>query len=491
MDQTDDFFICRIDQMIDLRHPLCVLASHIHWQEIEASLAHRLARQVRSGKKLNDVDLFGDTPILAGRATAAGRPRLPFRLMVALLYLKHAYNESDEGFCERWGESPVWQYFSGSAYFEHRFPCDPTQIGKFRPLLGEEGVEELLAKTVSAALNLKLIAKKALNQVIVDSTVQQKAIAHPTDSRLLETARSKLVEIAKASGIELKQTYAKEGRTLSYKAGRYAHAKQYKRMKQAIKRQSTIVGRLARHIERQIDPLITAIKAAFQEPLSKALQIAKQSQQRKGIQGKPKLYSWHAPEVSCINKGKAKTPYQFGCKVGIAATLKGNLILGARSFPGNPFDGHTLNEQLEQVNILLQDTGIKPSKAFVDLGYRGVDSDNPGVSIIHRGKNKRITQRERHLLRRRQAIEPIIGHLKQDHRMDLCHLKGSEGDAIHAILCAAGYNIKWLLRMIKKKGIRLFLRPNLFGLLLNRCRESLSSSRENSLHQSQMRFASV
>jgi len=173
-------------------------------------------------------------------------------------------------------------------------------------------------------------------------------------------------------------------------------------------------------------------------------------------------YAWHAPEVSCISKGKARRPYEFGVKVGIASTFTGNLIVGARAFHRNPYDGHTLGSQLEQAGILMQDCAVQPDKVFVDLGYRGVDAENPGVRIIHRGKPKRLTEQERRQLKRRQAIEPIIGHLKIDHRMERCHLKGEQGDRLHAVLCAAGYNIKWLLRMIAKKGVpflwRLFLR---------------------------------
>lgn len=180
------------------------------------------------------------------------------------------------------------------------------------------------------------------------------------------------------------------------------------------------------------------------------------------MDGQRKLYAWHALEVDCISKGKARTPYEFGVKVGIASTLKHNLIVGARAFHGNPYDGHTLNEQLEQATILMQDSKVKPATAFVDLGYRGVDAENPDVHIVHRGKAKRISQQDRMQLKRRQAIEPIIGHLKSDHRMDRCHLKGKTGDRLHAVLCAAGYNIRWLLRMIAKKGIaflqRLYLR---------------------------------
>lgn len=454
---TDDFFRSRIDHMIDLRHPLAVLASRMPWQEIEARVAQVFARKGRAGVAMPDLDLFGEQVQRAPVSSNAGRPRVPLRIMIALLYLKHAFNESDEGVVERWGETPTWQFFSGQAYFEHRPPCDASTLVKFRQLLGEEGVEELLAQTINVAVQLKLIKPQELARVIVDSTVQHKAIAHPTDSRLLETARVKLVEAAKDAGIELKQTFAKEGRHLSRKAGRYAHARQFKRMRRAIKRQSTIVGRLQREIERKASAVGAAVRQALDDALNKAQRIVVQSGQRKAADGRPKLYSWHAPEVDCISKGKAKTPYEFGVKVGIASTLRGNLIVGARAFHGNPYDGHTLSEQLEQAAILMQDSRITPTTAFVDLGYRGVDADNPEVHIVHRGKAKRISEQDRSLLKRRQAIEPIIGHLKADHRMGRCHLKGETGDRLHAVLCAAGYNIRWLLRQIARKGVT-FLR---------------------------------
>lgn len=462
---TDDFFRSRIDQMIDLRHPLAVLASRMPWQQIEASVSHLFVRKARAGVTMPDLDLFGEAPAVVGRKSNAGRPRVPLRIMISLLYLKHAFNESDEGVVQRWRDTPRWQYFSGLAYYEDRLPCDATTLVKFRQLLGEEGVEELLAQTINVAVELQLIQRQALKQVIVDSTVQHKAIAHPTDSKLLETARVKLVEAAKEAGIPLKQTYAKEGKALSRKAGRYAHARQFRRMRRTLKRQRTVVGRLLRDIERKfagLSGVAAAVKDSLQTTLTRAAQIVMQSASKKAKDGAPKLYSFHAPEVSCINKGKSKQPYEFGVKVGIASTVRGNLIVGARAFHGNPYDGHTLNEQLEQASILMQDTGVKPTTAIVDLGYRGVDADNPDVHIVHRGKTRRITPEQRELLKRRQAIEPIIGHLKQDHRMDRCHLKGETGDRLHAVLCAAGYNIKWLLRMIVKKGItflsQLFLR---------------------------------
>ncbi len=454
MTQIDDFFRSRLDQMIDLRKPLAVLATHMPWQELEASVAHRFARQVRTGKQVEDIDLFGPAVSMVGAGHSnAGRPRLPMRLMISLLYLKHAFNESDEGVCERWSDAPTWQYFSGQEYFENRLPCDPSAISRFRGLLGEEGVEELLVQTLVVAINLGLIERTALQTVIVDSTVQSKAVAHPTDSRLLEVARRQIADAAKAHGICLKQSYAKEGRELARKAGRYAHAKQYRRMHKAIKRQRTILGRLARDIECSKTVLAQSVQDALDPLLARAHRIAAQSRRGAKPKGRDKIYGWHAEEVECISKGKARSPYEFGVKVGIATTLRGNLIVGARSFPGNPYDGHTLAEQLEQSRILMEAVGVSPRTVYTDLGYRGVDGEIPEYSLKHRGKLKRLTDQERQLLKRRQAVEPVIGHLKSDHGMNRCYLKGRAGDAIHAVLCAAGFNIKWLLRMIARKGI--------------------------------------
>ena len=469
---TDDFFRARIDQMIDLRHPLAVLASRMPWQEIEARVAHLFVRKAHAGVAMPDLDMFGEKPQRQASRSNAGRPRVPLRIMISLLYLKHAFNESDEGVVSRWADTPRWQFFSGQSYYEDRLPCDATTLVKFRKLLDEEGVEELLAQTINVAVELKLIKPQELSRVIVDSTVQEKAIAHPTDSRLLETARIKLVAAAKDAGISLKQTFAKEGEQLCRQAGRYAHARQFKRMRRAIKRQRTIVGRLAREVDRKANVLGQAVRAALDEVVNKAQRIAAQSTQRKGVKGQPKLYAWHAPEVSCISKGKARRPYEFGVKVGIASTFKGNLIVGARAFHGNPYDGHTLNEQLEQATILMQDCAMQaPGTVFVDLGYRGVDADNPDVRVVHRGKPTRLTAQERRQLKRRQAIEPVIGHLKADHRMDRCHLKGEIGDRLHAVLCAAGYNLKWLLRMIAKKGV-----PFLHALFLRLKKGSLQDA---------------
>ena len=461
---TDDFFRARLDQMIDLRHPLAVLANRMPWAQIEAALSPAFARKNRSGQVAADSDLFGTSLQIAGAGlSAAGRPRLPIRLMAALLYLKHAFNLSDEELVVRWSENVVWQYFSGQDYYTPELPCDATQIGRFRTAIGEAGVEELLKATIDTAVQSKAVRPAEFERIIVDTTVQEKAIAHPVDSRLLDIARAKVVQAARRAGIALKQTFSKEGKALRRKAGGYAHAKQFKRLRRTVKRQRTILGIVLREVQRKL-PSATSLCRAALSRLNTLLERAERirTQQPKD---KNKLYALHAPEAECIGKGKARKPYEFGVKASIALTHKSGLIVGARTFPGNPYDGHILAAQLEQTGILLEDVGRTPKEVVVDLGYRGVDHDNPDVEIIHRGKYKSLTAQQRRWLKRRQAVEPAIGHLKSDHRMDRCWLQGQLGDALHAVLCATGYNLRWLLRAMVRLGLKaIYLRQFLLAL---------------------------
>lgn len=413
---ADDLFRARLTSLIDLRHPLAQLAGRMPWAALEDALSMTLP----------------PAPV------AGGRPALPVRLMAGLLYLKHAHDLSDEETCRRWLENPYWQFFTGEVFFQTTLPCDPSSLVRWRQRLGEAGLEELLAQTIAAARSMKAITPGDLDRVIVDSTVQEKAVAYPTDSRLLEVGRKKLVMLAKRHGIPLRQSYEREGPKLSRRAGGYAHAKQFKRMKRVLRRQRTLLGRVIRDIGRKLEGANEAAREALSVWLERAQRLYTQRPKDKG-----KLYALHAPEVECIGKGKARQPYEFGVKVGLAMTARKGLIVGARSFPGTPYDGDTLAEQLEQAEILM---GHKPKVAIVDLGYRGREVE--GVEILHRGKSKRLTRRQWAWVKRRQAIEPIIGHVKDDCGMRRCRLKGAQGDALHAIACAAGYNLRWLLRWI-------------------------------------------
>ncbi|WP_080415612.1 IS5 family transposase, partial [Burkholderia ubonensis] len=448
---TDDFFRSRLDSMIDLRHPLAVLATRMPWAQLEATMAPLFAHRNREGVAAEVIDLFGATAQLAGAGvSAAGRPRLPIRRMLGLLYLKHAFNESDESVCERWAENVYFQYFCGEEYFQPRLPCDPTNLGRFRQVLGEAGVEELLATTIAAAANMKMVEPAEFEAVIVDTTVQEKAVAFPTDSRLLEVARAKLVKLAQRAGLTLKQTYEREGKILRRRAGGYAHAKQYKRLRKVLKRQRTVLGRLLRDIERKMAAATEVHQATLKVWLERAWRICRQQKKDKN-----KLYALHAPEVECISKGKARQPYEFGVKTSLAITEKSGLIVGARTFTGNPYDGHTLAAQLEQTRILLEAVpgDPQPKTVLADLGYRGVDAELGSVKLIHRGKYKTLCEKQRKWLKRRQAVEPIIGHVKPDHGLRRCWLKGATGDALHAVLCATGFNLRWLLRAIARLGI--------------------------------------
>ena len=273
------------------------------------------------------------------------------------------------------------------------------------------------------------------------------------DSRLLEIARHKVVSAAKRAGIQLKQTFAKEGKELRRRAGGYAHAKQFRRLKKVVKRQRTILGIVMREVRRKSEgPDFAPDHPKAASDLMMWLERAERirTQQRND---KNKLYALHAPEVECIGKGKARKPYEFGVKSAVVVSHKHGLMLGARTFPGNPYDGHVLSAVLEQATNLTQDMSVTIRQVVADLGFRGVDADNPDKQIIHRGKYKSLSPQQKGWLRRRQAVEPAIGHLKSDHRMDRCWLQGALGDALHSISCAAGYNLRWLLRAIARLGL--------------------------------------
>ena len=335
--QPVDFFRSRIDAMINLSDPLAVLSTRLPWSQIEAAIAAKFEHQNRSGQILKAEDMFGTSELVVGGGRSnAGRPKLPIRLMVSLLYLKNSFNLSDEELVVRWSENILWQYFSGMDYFEHRLPCDATQIGRFRKALGEDGLELLLKATIDTAVAIEAVKPQDLERVIVDTTVQEKAIAHPVDSRLLEIARHKVVSAAKRAGIQLKQTFAKEGKALRWKAGGYAHAKQFRRLQRVLKRQRTILGIVIREVQRKM----AAVGFATDNPkahsdLNLWLQRAERIRtQKRG--DKNKLYALHAPEVECIGKGKARKPYEFGVKSAVVVSHEHGLMLGARTFPGNP-----------------------------------------------------------------------------------------------------------------------------------------------------------
>jgi len=324
---------------------------------------------------------------------------------------------------------------SGERYFQHELPCDPSSLVRWRQRIGEAGGEWLLAHAIEAARKSGVIKRQSLDNVVLDTTVQPKAIAHPTDSRLLNRAREQLVSAAQDAGIELRQSYARVGKAAEHQAGRYAHAKQYRRMQREIRKLRTWLGRVIRDVQRKAQAVGDELKAK--------LDVATRLHaQKRG--DKNKLYALHAPEAECIAKGKARTPYEFGVKVSVAVTAKEGLVVGMRSMPGNPYDGHTVGSQLEQIGI---HTGQTPKIVLADRGYRGVEPpESMRLLISH---TRRLPKRLKQLLKRRQVVEPMIGHMKSDGLLAKNWLKGANGDALHAILCGAAHNLRMILAHLR------------------------------------------
>lgn len=403
-----ELFQAHFSQILNREHPLVRLADKIDWPRFEAAFADSYCEEL-------------------------GAPGKAIRLMVGLQYLKFAFDESDESVVDRWVENPYWQYFCGFTHMQHEVPIDPSSMSRWRKRVGAERLELLLKETIDLAVREKQVRSKDLEQVTVDTTVQEKNITYPTDSKLLYTAIRKLVEAAKERGIQLRQSYIRVGKQAAVKVGRYAHAKQFKRMRRKLRKLRTYVGRLTRDIRRKAGQIGDELAAV----LEKAERILNQQPH-----DSKKLYSWHEPEVQCISKGKARQRYEFGQKVALATTNRSNWIVAARMLENNPYDGHTLTETLEATEAI---TGASVSDAYVDKGYRGHGCNRPTRVHIAGASSKNISRSERKRRRRRSAIEPKIGHLKSDHRVRRCFLSGLEGDAINITLAAAAANLRKLL----------------------------------------------
>jgi len=407
-----ELFGAHFSELLNPEHPLYVLAERIDWSQFEAGIQDRYAAEL-------------------------GRPGVNTRLMAGLMYLKHTFNESDESVLARWVENPYWQFFCGYEYMQHELPIDPSMMSKWRKRVGVIRLEKLLAATIHTALEMKALRPQELQRVNVDTTVQEKAIAFPTDARLYQKMRKALVRRAKRLKIPLRQSYRFVGKQLLFKQHRYAHAKQMKRAARATRKLKTILGRLVRDIERKSGKIADE---ALHELLALAHRLLEQQRDSKN-----KLYSVHAPEVECIAKGKAHKRYEFGCKASIATTSKNNWIVGAEALHGNPYDGHTLAGALEQIERLTSKT---PSDVVVDKGYQGHGYEGEATVHVVRTIPKRATRTVRKMLKRRAAVEPTIGHLKSDNRLCRNHLTGKAGDRINVLLAAAGYNLRKLLRWI-------------------------------------------
>ena len=317
---------------------------------------------------------------------------------------------------------------------------------RFRQRIGEEGCEWLLKLTIDVGLATKTIHPAHLKQVSVDTTVQPKAVAFPTDARLYWKGLRTLVREAKREGLVLRQSYRRLARQALLQHGRYAKAKQMKRARRMQKKLKVYLGRVFRDVQRKRAGN-GAPSPSLQELLGRIERLLTQQRQDKG-----KLYSVHAPEVECLAKGKAHKPYEFGVKVSLATTLTRNFVVGLQALAGNPYDGHTLAGQLEQVERV---TGQRPGRCVVDLGYRGHGIEATGTEVLVSRQRRPLTRALKRALRRRNAIEPLIGHMKEDGWLGRNHLKGEQGDKVNALLCEVGQNLRTILRTLKIFWLRI------------------------------------
>ena len=340
----------------------------------------------------------------------------------------------------RWVENPYFQHFTGEAFFQHQLPIHPSSLSRWRGRIGEEGVEWLLTKTIEAGRASGAVQERSLSKIAVDTTVMEKAIAHPTDSRLYEKARRSLVMLAQKAGIRLRQNYNRLAPRLAARVGRHAHARQFRRMRKVLRTLKGYTGRVLRDLGRTLGAIPEGpLRTRIEQRIALVTRMLRQTPKSAG-----KIYALHEPEVDCIAKGKARVRYGFGAKVGVAATLAGGFVVGMRSMPGNPYDGHTLADALQQVETL---TGRCPSLAVVDRGYRGHRVQ--GTQVLISGTRRGLTPRLGKPLRRRSAIESEIGHMKSDGRLARCALKGTIGDALFAVLCGCGHNIRKILAHLR------------------------------------------
>lgn len=411
-----DLFRPMLIDFIDTRHELVLLAKKMDWNYFENELLPFYSQ--------------------------VGRPSMPIRLMVGCLLLKRMYNLGDETLAEAWKMNPYMQYFCGMTHFEHKFPCDPSDFVHFRKRIGEEGVEKIFKYSVL------IHGKNAQEtQVLSDTTVQENNTTFPTDAKLAKRIIDKCNELAQQEGINQRQSYVRVSKQLIRDTFNPKHPKRVVKARKAVKKLKTIAGRLVRELERELP---AEHLARHQQTLFFYKQVLDQKRT-----DKDKIYSIHKPFTSCIAKGKAHKPYEFGNKVGLFTTSKTLIITAIKAFEGNPHDSKTIEPLLNQV---IKNELTLPSEVVYDRGGRG--QKLIGDTIISTPDNRPLKRdtnyqrkQKRKKFRRRAAIEPVIGHLKTDFRMGQNYLHGRFSPQMNAFLAAAGWNLKKMMLQLKEEAI--------------------------------------
>lgn len=409
-----ELFSQRLSDLLNPNHNLLLFGQLIDWKQLEEEFANYFSEE--------------------------GAPAKPVRLVTGIFMLQHMSGVSDEEVVKVWVENPYWQLFCGYDFLQWKCPLHFSSLSRWRTRLGKKGMQKILSEIVRSALAGDVIQERDLNSAIVDTTVMPKNIAFPTDSRLYYRSLNQLVRFAKRFNINLRQTYVFLAKKTLRRVSQYAHSRKMKQAKRETKRLKTYFGRVLREIERYVeqDP---ELKGMTSEWLSVLRRIFEQKRT-----DSPKVYSIHEPQVECISKGKAHKKYEFGCKVSIVTTHKQGFVLSSEALHGNPFDGHTLNQAIANAEACCK-TEIR--RLFVDKGYRG--HKVKGKEVFISGK-RNLTTHFKKLLRRRQSIEPMIGHMKSDGKLNRNFLKGKLGDCLNAVLCGIGHNIRLIINHLDRKA---------------------------------------
>lgn len=410
-----ELFSPRLSKLLNPNHSLLLFAELIDWQRLEKEFLNFFTEET-------------------------GAPAKPVRLVTGVFMLQHMSGLSDEETVKVWVENPYWQLFCGYDFLQWKFPLHPSSLSRWRTRLGKSGMQKILSETIRSALAGDVIQESDMSSVIVDTTVMPKNIAFPTDSRLYYKSLKQLTRFAKRFKIKLRQSYIFLAKRALRLVSKYAHSRKMKQARRETRRLKTYFGRVLREIERFVEGDSELQKIAF----AWLLTLRKIFEQKRI--DSPKIYSVHEPQVECISKGKAHKKYEFGCKASIVVTHKQGLVLSSEALHGNPFDGHTLQQSINDAEL---NSGTTIHRLFLDKGYRGHQVKDKEVFI---SGMRRLTVHFKRLLKRRQAIEPIIGHMKSDGKLDRNYLKGIDGDCLNAILCGIGHNIRLILNHLFMKA---------------------------------------
>jgi IS5 family transposase len=429
----DLLFRSRLSEQLNPQHELLRLAKAIDWKQLETEFS----------------PLF---------SAGAGYPPLPIRLACGLMILQHMFDLSDEKVVLAWVENPYWQAFCGYDFLQWELPAHPTSLTHWRQRIGASGAEKILQMSVAVALRTKTVTPTELTKVISDTTVMPKAIAHPVDAKLIRRSIERIVRSAKAAGIQLKRTYHRVASWALKDYLRLMHGKKMRKAQKPLKKLKRYLGKLLK----ELDPHLEKCPQRLLRDMIIGAKLLLQTREDKN-----KIYSCHEPQVSCIAKGKAHKPYEFGSKACLVVTEQKGIALSMTTHLGNPYDGHLLAESKRKAESNAKTT-IK--RILVDRGFRGHEVNDAEVLVSYtRGLPKGL----KIALRRRQAIEPWIGHMKHEGKLGRCYLKGVIGDQIHATFVAVAHNFRTILRKLRLFCVEIFswvsrlvvLRSEKIGLL--------------------------